>query len=131
MPELKLSETLYHNADKTRVVKEGSPQAAFLIGREGKVLTEARARELGLGKGALEEVKPTDRLEAEQDAIEAAKERGATEEAAIRLHNLDRVKLEIEHADKQAEPLPMGDADADDSGSARKSAAKSAAKSSR
>ncbi len=33
-------ETLYHNADRTKIVKQGDKDAVFLLAREGAVVTD-------------------------------------------------------------------------------------------
>ena len=47
----KADRRLYHNADKTRVVEEGDPEAAFLYLAEGQTAPLAEARGYGLVAG--------------------------------------------------------------------------------
>lgn len=44
----KVTERLYLNADKTKVVKEGSPDAAFLYATPGKEIPAEEAERYGL-----------------------------------------------------------------------------------
>lgn len=39
---------LYHNADRSRIVEEGDPDAAYLLVAEGAELPDAEAKRLGL-----------------------------------------------------------------------------------
>lgn len=41
----------YVNADSTKVVDEGSPDAAYLLGNEGDEISDETAARLGLGQG--------------------------------------------------------------------------------
>jgi hypothetical protein len=47
MPERIAKETLYYNADKTKLVKEGDAAAAFLFAREGTLIDESEAERIG------------------------------------------------------------------------------------
>lgn len=44
-----LTERTYVNRDSTKVVPEGSPQAAFLLGLAGDEISDETAKRLGLG----------------------------------------------------------------------------------
>lgn len=46
MPQRVSKETLYLNADRTNLVKEGDPDAAFLFVREGSAVNESEAARL-------------------------------------------------------------------------------------
>ena len=46
----KADRRLYHNADKSKVVEEGDPEAASLAIAEGQEITDAEAKRLGLDK---------------------------------------------------------------------------------
>ena len=93
MPDFTASKTLYQTEDRKEIVEEGDERAAFLVIREGGSLPEAEAKRLGV-LGQLSESKPEDAVALEKKGIEAAKERGAFEEAAIRERNLPRVEME-------------------------------------
>ena len=54
---LRLKEACYLNADKTKVVKEG-PDAAFLLGAKGALVSEADAKRFNLPTEALDEKMP-------------------------------------------------------------------------
>ena len=43
MPTMRAKERLYLNAEKTRLVREGSPKAGYLLAAEGHVITEETA----------------------------------------------------------------------------------------
>jgi hypothetical protein len=45
-----LTERSYVNADRTKVVSEDSPEAAFLLGLPGDEVPDAEAERLGLNK---------------------------------------------------------------------------------
>lgn len=47
MPQRKATETLYMNADKTKLVKEGDPDAAFLFVRKGSAINDAESQRYG------------------------------------------------------------------------------------
>ena len=95
MPDYTASKTLFQTEDRKEIVGEDDERAAFLVIREGGSLPEAEARRLGV-LGQLEEAKPEDAVAREKAAIEAARERGAFEEAAIRERNLPRIEAEAE-----------------------------------
>lgn len=43
-----LTEKLWLNSDQTKIVPEGSPEAAWLLGPAGYIISDARAKALGL-----------------------------------------------------------------------------------
>lgn len=45
---LRLTEAVYVNSDYTKVLKEGDPESAFLLGGKGTLITEADAKRLGV-----------------------------------------------------------------------------------
>jgi hypothetical protein len=53
----KADRNLYHNADKSKVVEEGDPEAAFLAIAEGQEVPDAEAARLGLDKVQAKQVK--------------------------------------------------------------------------
>lgn len=57
----KVTQRLYLNADKTKVVKEGSPDAAFLFATPGKEIPAAEAEKYGLTKSAKKADSPEDK----------------------------------------------------------------------
>jgi hypothetical protein len=85
MPDYVAKQRLYHTADRSRLVEEGDPEAAFLAVTAGEVLSEPEAKARGLldAKG-LEQYQPPDPLEVAEQALQAAEERGATVEAESR-----------------------------------------------
>ena len=90
MALITLDETLYENADRTKVVSEGDPDAAFLVGRKGMQMADTEAERLGVqgtpvARDAAEQ--------AEQERYEAAVARGAVEEALSRELNIRRAEL--------------------------------------
>ena len=93
MPEYVAKYRLYHTADKSRVVEEGDPEAAFLAVGEGRVLSEAEAEALGV-LDHLEKVGKHDALKAEEAALKAAEERGAVVEAQSRRMAVERLKAD-------------------------------------
>lgn len=48
---------LYHNADRSKVLEEGDPDAAFLAIAEGQEVPDAEAKRLGLDKVETKQVK--------------------------------------------------------------------------
>lgn len=46
-----LTEKLWYTADRSRVVPDGDPEAAFLLGPAGHLITDEEAIRLGLVKG--------------------------------------------------------------------------------
>jgi len=56
---LRLTERLYLNHDKTKVVRHGDPDAAFLLGPVGALISEEDAKRLGVS--ATEELKDSPR----------------------------------------------------------------------
>jgi enoyl-CoA hydratase/carnithine racemase len=68
---------LYHTADKSRVVEEGDPEAAFLYLAEGQSAPLAEAREYGLvsgdepdnNEGAPDAAQPVEQVEPEAKAV--------------------------------------------------------------
>lgn len=54
---LRLTARLYLNSDRTKVVKHGDPDAAFLLGVAGALISEADAKRLG--------VKDTEKMDTE------------------------------------------------------------------
>ena len=48
MPQLISKKTFYHTADRSRIVEEGDPDAAFLIVRAGGAIEQAEAERLGI-----------------------------------------------------------------------------------
>ena len=90
MALITLDETLYENADRTKVVSEGDPDAAFLVGRKGMQMADTEAERLGVqgtpvARDAAQQV--------EQERLDAALERGAVEEALSRELNIRRAEL--------------------------------------
>lgn len=50
-PMYTLTERTYVNGDRSRVVAESDPEAAFLLGNAGMKISDAEARRLGLIEG--------------------------------------------------------------------------------
>ena len=53
----KADRRLYHNADKSKVVEEDDPEAAYLAIAEGQEVPDAEAKRLGLDKVESKQVK--------------------------------------------------------------------------
>jgi hypothetical protein len=53
----KADRRLYHNADKSKVLEEGDPEAATLAIAEGQEVSDAEAKRLGLDKVSTKQVK--------------------------------------------------------------------------
>ncbi len=90
MALITLNETLYENADRTKVVTEGDPDAAFLVGRKGTQMADTEAERLGVQGSPV--ARDADQ-QAEQDRYDAAVKRGAVEEALSRELNIRRAEL--------------------------------------
>ena len=85
-------ERLYHTLDRSEVVKEGDPKAAFLIAAEGDVIPESEAKRLHLEShlASREAVDPNERTKAR---LEDALERGALYEAQSLSNAVERSEL--------------------------------------
>ena len=79
MPQRIAKETLYMNADRSKLVKEGDPDAAFLFVRKGSAINDAEAERLGF-KASGSDTEPYDAVadhdekhggETELQAVEA------------------------------------------------------------
>ena len=63
---MKLDRTLWLTADRDRVVEEGDPEAAYLLGTAGKEIPDDEAKRLGLsGKSKTSEAAPAEEKESE------------------------------------------------------------------
>lgn len=82
-----LTARTYINADRSRVVDEGTPDAAYLLGDEGDEVTDEVAASLGLGDdtGGLDDMKKDELVAyAEEHGIEVdSKAKVADVRAAI------------------------------------------------
>ena len=91
MPTFVSDRRLYLTADRKKVVEEGDEDAAFLLVGEGGTVSEEDANKYNL---RLKEQKELSPLEQEQEALAAAEERGATEEARMRRRNVADLEAE-------------------------------------
>lgn len=82
------SKRLYHTLDRSEVVEEGDPKAAFLLVGEGTELPESEVERLGL-RAHFEKVDDDPMLRTKA-RLAAAVERGALEEAQSHQHALER-----------------------------------------
>lgn len=103
MPDYVAPKRLYHTADRSRLVEEGDPEAAFLAVAEGEVLSEAEAKARGLLSGgakaqALKEHQGHDPLKAEEAALKRAEDAGYTVEAESRRNAVARLKADAPKA---------------------------------
>jgi hypothetical protein len=92
MPDYISDKRLYHTADRSRIVEEGDPAAAFLLVGEGAIIPENEVQRLGL-EGHLREYRPADPLQAQEAAHQAALQRGAVYEAQSRANTIERMKM--------------------------------------
>jgi hypothetical protein len=92
MPDYISDKRLYHTADRSRIVEEGDPAAAFLLVGEGAIIPENEVQRLGLG-GHLREYRPADPLQAQEAAHQAALQRGAVYEAQSRANTIERMRM--------------------------------------
>lgn len=73
---MKLDRTLWLTADKAKVVEDGDPKAAFLLGTAGKDVPDAEAERLGLSgkpKAAEKQAAPAEDKQAAEPANKARK----------------------------------------------------------
>lgn len=117
MGEYIARERLYHTADRSEVVKEGDPKAAFLLVSEGTQLSESEVKRLKL-EAFFEEAPAPDPAARTQERLDDAVARGAYEEAlsheaALRRHAMaaesgaaDRVLLETGRANQATAAVP-------------------------
>lgn len=89
-PNVIAQERLWLTADKSHVVREGDPAAAFLLAVAGSEIPRAEAERLGLVKGAKTPKPKTggkdamvNRLQAEGEAAEEAKEETEAPDEAV------------------------------------------------
>jgi hypothetical protein len=117
MAEYVARERLYHTVDRSKVVKEGDPEAAFLLAGEGDVISESEVKRLKL-ESHFQEAKPADPAARTKARLEDALARGAFEEArahqaALGVHELavesgapERVLLERGRAGEPTAGVP-------------------------
>jgi hypothetical protein len=85
------SKRLYHTLDRSEVVEEGDPKAAFLLVGEGTELPESEVERLGLR--AHFEKAEADPMARTKVRLMAAVENGSLEEAQSHQHALERHEL--------------------------------------
>lgn len=82
---MKLDRTLWLTSDRDRVVEDGDPEAAFLLGTAGKEIPDAEAERLGIepaSKKAQAEEKKADEPADKAAAAPANKARKAAKKTA-------------------------------------------------
>lgn len=107
MPEYVARERLYHTADRSEVVKEGDPKAAFLLVSEGTQLSEGEVKRLKL-EGYFEEAPAADPSARTQARYDDAVARGAFEEAASHEAALGRNRMAAESGATERVVLERG-----------------------
>lgn len=74
---MKADKRYYLNADRSKVVEEGDPAAAYLLAAEGADISNEDAKKYGLGRYAPEDEMPAD--ESEGKAVQSAPENKAVQ----------------------------------------------------